>query len=122
VADDTSWLWLARLGQGAAASAFSPAASAMVARLHRSAKHGRAFGTYGFYKSLGYTAGPLLGGLLVAVSGLSLLFAVMSLVAVATAVTLTAGFGALAAILAVVTLVGWAHGGASPQNTSASRG
>ncbi|HEU4948481.1 MAG TPA: MFS transporter, partial [Kribbella sp.] len=28
------WLWAARLGQGAAASAFSPAASALVARLN----------------------------------------------------------------------------------------
>ncbi len=56
----------ARLGQGAAASAFSPAASALVARLNPVAKHGRAFGSYGFYKSIGYTAGPLLGGALVA--------------------------------------------------------
>ncbi|MDH6675922.1 MFS family permease [Rhodococcus sp. LBL1] len=46
--DDSSWLWLARLGQGAAASAFSPAAGALVARMNPAAKHGRAFGTYGF--------------------------------------------------------------------------
>ena len=30
VADRPGWLWVARLGQGAAASAFSPAASALV--------------------------------------------------------------------------------------------
>ncbi|NUP38344.1 MAG: MFS transporter, partial [Streptomyces sp.] len=62
---DPGWLWAARLGQGAAASAFSPAASALVARLNPQAKHGRAFGSYGFFKSIGYTAGPLLGGVLV---------------------------------------------------------
>ena len=65
VADSPGWLWAARLGQGAAASAFSPAASALVARLHPAVKRGRAFGSYGFYKSIGYTLGPLLGGLLV---------------------------------------------------------
>ncbi|XES01323.1 MFS transporter [Streptomyces sp. S1D4-11] len=66
-ADNTSLLWAARLGQGAAASAFSPAASALVARLNPAAKRGRAFGSYGFYKSIGYTAlSPLLGGALVA--------------------------------------------------------
>ena len=34
LADSPGWLWAARLGQGAAASAFSPAASALVARLN----------------------------------------------------------------------------------------
>ncbi|MEV0584363.1 MFS transporter [Nonomuraea sp. NPDC050310] len=75
LADSPGWLWAARLGQGAAASAFSPAASALVARLNPGAKHGRAFGGYGFYKSLGYTLGPLLGGVLVWAGGLRLLFA-----------------------------------------------
>lgn len=46
----------ARLGQGAAASAFSPSASVLVARLNPTAKHGRAFGSYGFHKSIGYSA------------------------------------------------------------------
>ena len=73
LADSPGWLWAARLGQGAAASAFSPAASALVARLNPAAKHG-GFGSYGFYKSIGYTLGPLLGGLLVWVGGLRLLF------------------------------------------------
>jgi MFS family permease len=84
--DDPGWLWLARLGQGAAASAFSPAASALVARMNPKAKHGKAFGTYGFYKSIGYTLGPLLGGVVVWIGGLTLLFAVLSALAAAVAV------------------------------------
>jgi len=74
-------LWVARLGQGAAASAFSPAASTLVARLNPAARRGAAFGSYGFYKSLGYTAGPLLGGALVAVGGLRLLFITLTVLA-----------------------------------------
>ncbi|WP_198682703.1 MFS transporter [Kribbella sp. VKM Ac-2569] len=84
--DRPGWLWVARLGQGAAASAFSPAASALVARLNPSAKHGRAFGSYGFYKSIGYTAGPLLGGGLVWLGGFRLLFGVMTVLAAGVAV------------------------------------
>jgi MFS family permease len=84
-ADSTGWLWVARLGQGAAASAFSPSASALVARLNPAAKHGRAFGSYGFYKSIGYTLGPLLGGALVWLGGFRLLFAVMTVLALVVA-------------------------------------
>lgn len=79
------WLWAARLGQGAAASAFSPSASALVARLNPAAKHGRAFGSYGFYKSIGYTLGPLLGGVLVWAGGLRLLFLVLTVLSAAVA-------------------------------------
>lgn len=86
LARDPGWLWLARLGQGAAASAFSPAASTLVARLNPRARQGRAFGSYGFYKSLGYTAGPLIGGVLVAAGGLDLLFTVTAALALAVAV------------------------------------
>ncbi|MFD0689994.1 MFS transporter [Actinomadura fibrosa] len=85
-ADSAGWLWAARLGQGAAASAFSPAASAMVARLSPKAGLGRAFGGYGFYKSIGYTLGPLLGGVLVWAGGLRLLFAVLAVLGAAVAV------------------------------------
>ncbi|MFD7872651.1 MFS transporter [Streptomyces sp. NPDC059766] len=85
IADSPGWLWAARLGQGAAASAFSPSASALVARLNPAAKHGRAFGSYGFYKSIGYTLGPLLGGVLVWTGDLRLLFAVMAVLGVAVA-------------------------------------
>jgi MFS family permease len=84
-ADSPGWLWVARLGQGAAASAFSPSASALVARLNPAAKHGRAFGSYGFYKSIGYTLGPLLGGALVWLGGFRLLFGVMTGLGVAVA-------------------------------------
>ncbi|MBS9372071.1 MFS transporter [Rhodococcus sp. B50] len=78
IIDESAWLWLARLGQGAAASAFSPAAGALVARMNPVAAHGRAYGTYGFYKSLGYTLGPLLGGALVWSGGLITLFAALA--------------------------------------------
>ncbi|PWI05932.1 MFS transporter [Streptomyces sp. NWU339] len=86
VADSPGWLWAARLGQGAAASAFSPSASTLVARLNPAAKHGRAFGSYGFYKSIGYTLGPLLGGVLVWGGGLRLLFAVLAVLGAAVTV------------------------------------
>ncbi|MBA4866248.1 MFS transporter [Streptomyces sp. PSKA54] len=86
VADSPGWLWAARLGQGAAASAFSPSASALVARLNPAARHGRAFGSYGFYKSIGYTLGPLLGGVLVWAGGLRLLFAVLAVLGAVVAV------------------------------------
>ncbi|MHC3471147.1 MFS transporter [Streptomyces sp. 7R007] len=86
VADSPGWLWAARLGQGAAASAFSPSASALVARLNPAARHGRAFGSYGFHKSVGYTLGPLLGGLLVWAGGLRLLFAVLAALGASVAV------------------------------------
>jgi MFS family permease len=85
VADSPGWLWAARLGQGAAASAFSPSASALMARLNPAAKHGRAFGSYGFYKSIGYTLGPLFGGVLVWAGGLRLLFAVLAVLGAAVA-------------------------------------
>src|SRR3954447_20633223 len=85
-AGSPAWLWVARLGQGAGAAAFSPAASALVARLNPGAKRGRAFGSYGFYKSIGYTLGPLLGGVLVWAGGLRLLFAVMAVCAAVVAV------------------------------------
>ncbi|WP_405880712.1 MFS transporter [Streptomyces sp. NBC_01384] len=86
VADSPGWLWAARLGQGAAASAFSPSASSLVARLNPAAKHGRAFGSYGFYKSVGYALGPLLGGVLVWAGGLRLLFIVLAVLGAVVAV------------------------------------
>ncbi|POX49324.1 MFS transporter [Streptomyces sp. Ru71] len=84
--DRTGWLWAARLGQGAAASAFSPSASALVSRLNPAARQGRAFGGYGFHKSVGYTLGPLLGGVLVWAGGLRLLFGVLAVLGAAVAV------------------------------------
>ncbi|MEU3840534.1 MFS transporter [Streptomyces sp. NPDC028635] len=83
--DRPGWLWAARLGQGAAASAFSPSASALVSRLNPAARQGRAFGSYGFFKSAGYTPGPLLGGVLVWAGGLRLLFGLLAVLGAAVA-------------------------------------
>lgn len=85
-AADPLLLGLARLGQGAAASAFSPASSAMVARLSAGKNAGTFFGRYGSWKSLGYVIGPLLGAGLIAAGGFALLFGALSVLAAATAV------------------------------------
>ncbi|MDQ0677347.1 MFS family permease [Arthrobacter pascens] len=84
-AADPLMLALAPLGQGAAASAFSPASSAMVARLARGGKAGTYFGRYGSWKSLGYIIGPLLGAGLIWAGGFALLFGTLSVLAAATA-------------------------------------
>ena len=78
-------LGLARIGQGAAASAFSPASSAMVARL-AGRNAGTYFGRYGSWKSLGYVGGPLIGAALIFLGGFALLFATLGILAAATAV------------------------------------
>ena len=80
------FLALARLGQGAAASAFSPAASSAVARLAGPQAAGRFFGRYGAWKSLGYAVGPLLGAGLLAVGGMRALFAALAVLGVGAAV------------------------------------
>ncbi|WP_422743284.1 MFS transporter [Mycobacterium sp. WMMD1722] len=86
VADHGAWLWAGRFGQGVGAAAFSPAASALVAQLTPAHAHGRAFGSYGSVKSIGYTLGPLLGGLIVAYAGgMQALFAVMAGLAIVVA-------------------------------------
>lgn len=85
-AADPLMLALARLGQGAAASAFSPASSAMVARMARGGKAGTYFGRYGSWKSLGYIIGPLLGAGLIWAGGFALLFGTLSALAAATGV------------------------------------
>lgn len=83
---NTVALAVARLGQGAAASAFSPAASATVARLASPGTKGRYFGRYGSWKGLGYTLGPLIGAALIFTGGFTLLFACLSAIAVLTAI------------------------------------
>lgn len=80
--DDPALLGVARFAQGAAAAAFSPAAGALIARVGPPRRSGRAFGSYGAWKSLGYTAGPLLGGALVAFGGYPWLFGVLAALAV----------------------------------------
>jgi MFS transporter, DHA1 family, tetracycline resistance protein len=78
-------LAVTRLAQGAAAAAFSPAASTLVARLSPDNQQGRWFGSYGAWKGLGYTLGPLLGGALVSLGGFALLFATLAGLALAVA-------------------------------------
>jgi MFS family permease len=86
VAGNPGLVGLARFGQGAAAAAFSPAAGAMLARLTPATEHGRAFGSYGAWKGLGYTLGPVLGGVLVAIGGYGWLFTTLAVLAGAVAV------------------------------------
>lgn len=78
-------LAVARLGQGAAASAFSPASSASVARL-AGPLTGRYFGRYGSWKGLGYAVGPLLGAAALLLGGFPLLFGVLAAVSLGVAV------------------------------------
>lgn len=78
-------LVIARFGQGAAASAFSPASSAAVARLVDDASRGRYFGRYGSWKSLGYALGPLIGAVLVVWGGMPALFWALAILALAAA-------------------------------------
>ncbi|MEV8274609.1 MFS transporter [Microbacterium sp. NPDC077184] len=74
-------LAVARLGQGAAASAFSPASSAAVARLAGKERLGKYFGRYGAWKSLGYVIGPLIGVALVHWMGIEALYAALAALA-----------------------------------------
>jgi MFS family permease len=88
-AGEPDLLGAARLLQGAAAAAFSPAAGALVAHAGGNQKRGRSFGGYGAAKGLGYIAGPLVGGVLIAVGGYRLLFAVLAGLAIAVAALVT---------------------------------
>jgi len=85
LAGEQDALAAARFAQGAAAAAFSPAASALVARLSPVDRRGRAFGSYGAWKGLGYTTGPLLGGGLITLGGFPLLFTVLAAIGLAVA-------------------------------------
>jgi MFS transporter, DHA1 family, tetracycline resistance protein len=85
LAGEQDALAAARFAQGAAAAAFSPAASALVARLSPAGRRGWAFGSYGAWKGLGYTTGPLLGGGLIVLGGYPLLFAILAALALGVA-------------------------------------
>jgi MFS family permease len=85
IAGNPAWVGLARFGQGAAAAAFSPAASVLVSRLTPPGAQGRGFGRYGAWKGLGYTLGPVLGGVLIAAGGFSLLFLTLAVLGAAVA-------------------------------------
>lgn len=84
-----------RFAQGAAASAFSPASSAAVARLAPAGGTGGAFGRYGSWKGLGYAGGPLLGAALVVAGGFPLLSATLAAIALAAALWVLAAVPAL---------------------------
>ncbi|WP_069710968.1 MFS transporter [Curtobacterium sp. ER1/6] len=88
-------LALARLGQGAAASAFSPASSAAVARLAGRERLGRYFGRYGAWKSTGYVLGPVLGILLVQGVSLQALYVVLAVLAAGAALWVALSMPAL---------------------------
>lgn len=77
-------LAIIRFGQGAAASAFSPASSAAVGRMAAPGAAGRYFGRYGSWKGLGYAAGPLIGGGLIVLGGFPVLFLVTAVGALVT--------------------------------------
>jgi len=88
-------LALARLGQGAAASAFSPASSSAVARLVGKERLGRAFGRYGAWKSLGYVEGPLLGVALATLWNIQVVYAALALLGACAAVWVAVAMPAL---------------------------
>lgn len=88
-------LALIRLGQGAAASAFSPAASAAVARLSGPEVLGRTFGRYGAWKSLGYLLGPVLGIALANAVDVRAVYASLVVLAAASAALVAARMPAL---------------------------
>jgi MFS family permease len=85
LANQPHWLGGARFAQGAAAAAFSPAASVLVASVGGAKRTGRAFGGYGGAKGLGYLAGPIGGGALIAAGGYPLLFGFLAGLAAAVA-------------------------------------
>ncbi|MES2169702.1 MAG: MFS transporter [Actinomycetota bacterium] len=86
---------LVRFGQGAAAAAFSPAASSAVARLSSPETLGRHFGRYGSWKGLGYTLGPLIGAGLILVGGFPALFLSLAVSASAVAIWVAVSMPAL---------------------------
>lgn len=88
-------LAIARLGQGAAASAFSPASSAAVARIAGKQRLGRYFGRYGAWKSLGYVLGPLLGIVLVQAFDIRALYLALAVLAAVAAIWVTVSMPSL---------------------------
>ena len=88
-------LALVRFGQGGAAAAFSPAASAGVARMAGPNAAGRYFGKYGSWKGLGYALGPLIGAGLIWAGGFPALFVTLAVSAALTAVWVAGSVPAL---------------------------
>ncbi|MFB4318600.1 MFS transporter [Actinomadura sp. 21ATH] len=63
------WLIFARLLQGAAGGVLNPQIAGLIQQLFRGAERGRAFGALGSVIGIATAAGPLLGGVLIAVFG-----------------------------------------------------
>jgi MFS family permease len=59
----------ARLAQGVAAGALAPQNSALIQQLFRGAERGTAFGFFGATVGISTAAGPVLGGLIIALAG-----------------------------------------------------
>ena len=88
-------LIVVRFGQGAAASAFSPASSAAVARLAGPRRLASTFGRYGSWKGLGYALGPVIGAGLVLLGGFPLLGLALTAIAATAAVWVAVALPAL---------------------------
>jgi MFS family permease len=68
-AQTVGMLVAARLAQGVAAGALAPQNSALIQQLFRGAERGRAFGFFGATVGISTAAGPVVGGLILALAG-----------------------------------------------------
>ena len=68
-APDAETAIAARLAQGAVAGLLTPQSSGLIQQLFRGAERGRAFGMFGFTVAISSAAGPVLGGLIIALAG-----------------------------------------------------
>jgi EmrB/QacA subfamily drug resistance transporter len=68
-AQSVGMLVAARLAQGVAAGALAPQNSALIQQLFRGAERGRAFGFFGATVGISTAAGPVVGGLILALAG-----------------------------------------------------
>ncbi len=68
-AQSVGMLIAARLAQGVAAGALAPQNSALIQQLFRGAERGRAFGFFGATVGISTAAGPVVGGLILALAG-----------------------------------------------------
>ncbi len=68
-AQSIGMLVAARLAQGVAAGALAPQNSALIQQLFRGAERGRAFGFFGATIGISTAAGPVVGGLILALAG-----------------------------------------------------